>query len=252
MNAMKRFLLAGAAALGLFVVAAPAVADTQWHVFDLRRQQCYNSGNNFSPEQSIQGCSNIISMRTVTGDGRAQAFKLRGDRYRELRDYEQALADYNQVIRMRGDHPGAYYRRSEIYLAQGQYELAMADANRVVDIAPDTPGGYRVRCEIRVVQNVEFDAARRDCDQTLALNSNDTAALAARGVLNLHSGANQEAWSDFDAAIFNGRREARTLYGRGIAAIRMGRVREGRADLQAAEQLQPEITGTFASYGVTP
>jgi len=249
---MKRFLLACAVALGLFVIVAPAMADTQWYVFDLRRQQCYNSGNNFSPEQSIQACTNIISMRTVTGNGRAQAYKLRGDRYRELRNYDQALADYTQVIRMRGDHPGAYYRRSEIYLAQGQYDLAMADANRVVDIASDTPGGYRVRCEIRVIQNVEIDAARRDCDRALALNSNDTAALAARGVLDLHSGANEEAWADFDAAIFNGRREARTLYGRGIAAIRMGRVREGRADIEAAELLQPEITATFAGYGVTP
>lgn len=247
-----RLLLGGVAALALFVVAAPALADVQWYVFDLRRQQCYNSANSFSPEQSIRGCSDIISMRTVTGDGRAQAYKLRGDRYRELRDYERALADYDQVIRMRGDHPGAYYRRSEVYLAQGQYELALADANRVIEAAGDTPGGYRVRCEIRLAQNVELDAARQDCDRALEINTIDTAALAARGMLNLRTGADQEAWSDFDAAIFNGRREARTLYGRGIAARRLGRAREGNADIAAAEQLQPEITATFANFGVTP
>jgi tetratricopeptide (TPR) repeat protein len=249
---MMRLLLGGAAALGLFVIAAPALADVQWYVFDLRRQQCFNTANNFTPEQSIRGCSDIISMRTVTGDGRAQAYKLRGDRYRELRDYEHALADYAQVIRMRGDHPGAYYRRAEVYLALGQFELAMADAERVIETAGDTPGGYRVRCEIRVAQNIELDAARRDCNQALEINSIDTAALAARGMLNLRAGANREAWSDFDASIFNGRREARTLYGRGVAAIRLGRTREGNADLEAAQQLQPEITATFASFGVTP
>lgn len=247
-----RLLLGGVAALALFVVAAPALADVQWYVFDLRRQQCYNSANSFSPEQSIRGCSDIISMRTVTGDGRAQAYKLRGDRYRELRDYERALADYDQVIRMRGDHPGAYYRRSEVYLAQGQYELALADANRVIEAAGDTPGGYRVRCEIRLAQNLELDAARQDCNRALEINTIDTAALAARGMLNLRTGADQEAWSDFDAAIFNGRREARTLYGRGIAARRLGRAREGNADIAAAEQLQPEIMASFANFGVTP
>jgi tetratricopeptide (TPR) repeat protein len=249
---MMRLLLGGAAALGLFVIAAPALADVQWYVFDLRRQQCFNSGNNYTPEQSIRGCTDIISMRTVTGDGRAQAYKLRGDRYRELRDYEHALADYSQVIRMRGDHPGAYYRRSEVYLAQGEYELAMADAERVIQTAGDTPGGYRVRCEIRVAQNIELDAARQDCNHALEINSIDTAALAARGMLNLRAGANREAWTDFDAAIFNGRREARTLYGRGIAGLRMGRAREGNADIEAAEQLLPEITATFAGFGVTP
>ena len=249
---MMRFVLGGAAAFALFVAAAPALADVQWYVFDLRRQQCFNSANNFTPEQSIRGCSDIISMRTVTGDGRAQAFKLRGDRYRELRDYEHALADYAQVIRMRGDHPGAYYRRAEVYLALHQYDLAMADAERVIQTAGDTPGGYRVRCEIRVAQNIELDAARQDCDRALEINSIDTAALAARGMLHLRAGANREAWSDFDAAIFNGRREARTLYGRGIAGLRLGRTREGAADLEAAQQLQPEITATFASFGVTP
>lgn len=248
---MKRNFISGAAALGLVVIATPAAADTQWHVFDLRRQQCYNSANSFTPEQSIRGCSDIITMRSVTGNGRAQAFKLRGDRYRELRDYERALADYNQVISMRGDHPGAYYRRSEVYLAQGRYDLAMTDAERVIQIAPDAPGGYRVRCEIRIAQNVELNAARADCNEALRINSIDTAALAARGVLNLRAGASQEAWSDFDAAIFNGRREARTLYGRGLAAIRLGRAREGRADIAEAERLGPEISATYASYGVT-
>jgi tetratricopeptide (TPR) repeat protein len=150
-----------------------------------------------------------------------------------------------------GDHPGAYYRRSEVYLALGEYALAMADADHVVQIAGDAPGGYRVRCEVRVAQNIELEMARADCERALELNSIDTAALAARGVLNLLANSNQQAWSDFDAAIFNGRREARTLYGRGIAASRLGRVREGRADIAAAEELQPEITTTFASYGIT-
>jgi tetratricopeptide (TPR) repeat protein len=249
---MKRVMLGGLAALTLLAFAAPALADIQWQVFERRRQQCYNSANSFSPEDSIRGCSDLISMRTITGDGRAQAFKLRGDRYRQLSDWDRALSDYTQVIRMRGDHPGAYYRRSEVYLAQGQYELAMADAERVVRIAPDTPGGYRVRCEIRAVQNVELDAAREDCNRALEINSIDTAALAARGLLNLRARSNDEAWTDFDAAIFNGRRTARTLFGRGVAAIRLGRAREGRADIAAAEDMQAEIGTTFASYGVTP
>jgi tetratricopeptide (TPR) repeat protein len=247
---MKRFRVGGFAAFVVFAIAAPALADVQWQVFERRRQQCFNSGEQFTREESIRGCSDLISMRSITGDGRAQAYKLRGDRYRGLRDWDRALSDYNQVIRMRGDHPGAYYRRSEVYLAQGQYDLAMADAERVISIVPDTPGGYRVRCEIRIAQNIDLNLARQDCNQALTINSIDTAALSARGVLNLRAGQNREAWADFDAAIFNGRSDARTLYGRGIAGLRLGRVREARADMAAAERLQPEIVATFASYGL--
>jgi len=248
---MRRVAIALVGAAYLGVTAPPVAADVQWYVFDLRRRQCYNDMGEFTDEQSIRGCSDLISQRGINGDGRAQAYKLRGDRYRVNRDYERALADYNQVIRMRGDHPGAYYRRSEVYLAQGQYDLALADAERVIVMVPETPGGYRVRCEIRIATH-QFEAARADCNQALEINSIDTAALAARGVLNLRARANQEAWTDFDASIFNGRREARTLYGRGLAATRLGRVREGGADIAAAEQLDPEIAATFAGLGLTP
>lgn len=217
-----RPLAYGLAALGLAALATPALADVQWQVFERRRQQCFNSADQFTPQESIRGCSDLIAMRSITGDGRAQAYKLRGDRYRSLRDWEHALADYNQVIRMRGDHPGAYYRRSEVYLAQGQNDLAMADAERVIQIVPDAPGGYRVRCEIRALRNVDLDLARQDCQRALEINTIDTAALSARGLLNLRAGANLEAWTDFDAAIFNGRSDARTLYGRGVAGVRLG------------------------------
>ena len=71
-------------------------------------------------------------------------------------------------------------------------------------------------------------------------------------MLNLRVRSNDEAWTDFDAAIFNGRRTAQTLFGRGVAAMRLGRPREGRADIAAAEELQAGIGTTFASYGVTP
>lgn len=247
---MKRLLLGSFAALGLIAIAAPAFADVQAQVFERRRQQCYNSGNTFTPQESIRGCSDLISMRSINGDGRTQAYKLRGDRYRGLRDWDRALSDYNQVIRMRGDHPGAYYRRSEVYLAQGQYDLAMADAERVVRIVPDTPGGYRVRCEIRIARNTELDLAMQDCNRAIEINSIDTAALSARGILKLHLRQDQEAWTDFDAAIFNGRSDARTLYGRGLAALRLGRSREGRADIEAAERAQLDIAAIFASYGL--
>ena len=133
-----RFLIGGAAALGLFVIAAPALADVQWYVFDLRRQQCFNSANSFTPEQSIRGCSDIISMRTVTGDGRAQAYKLRGDRYRELRDYENALADYAQVIRNHPQTPLAQQARDRITALAGLPDRPVSKIEPLLKLVPES------------------------------------------------------------------------------------------------------------------
>lgn len=42
------------------------------------------------------------------------------------------------------------------------------------------------------------------------------------------------------------------LYGRGIAALRLGRDAEGNADLAAAIKLDGKIAEEYARYGVKP
>jgi tetratricopeptide (TPR) repeat protein len=249
---MIRILQASAVALGLVVIAAPATADVQWHVFDLRRQQCYNTGNQYTLEESIRGCSDIIRSRSITGAGRATAHKLRGDRYRQLGNYTAAIEDYNQVLRMSGHDVPAYYRRGEAYLAMYDYDNALADAQRVVSMVPDLPGGYRLRCEVLLETNESLESARRDCEEAVRINPTDALSLSTRGVLNLRVGANEQAWMDFDAALFQRGPHARSLYGRGLAATRLGRVNEGRADMNAAQLQDPEISTTYAGYGLTP
>lgn len=240
-----------ALALAFVVIAPTAAADVQWRVFQLRREQCFNSAGEYTLEQSIHGCSELIRMRSIDGDGRAQAFKLRGDRYRQLEDFEAAEADYTQVIRMRGDHPGAYYRRSEVYLAQGRYPAALDDADATVRIAPDQPGGYRVRCQARLEMHAETAAALNDCNTALEYHSSNTGALSARGVLYLQTRRYDEAWADFDAALLHLGPHAHGLYGRGLAAQRLGRPNQAGADIARALELDPEIAATYAGYGVT-
>ena len=79
---MKRIVLGGLAALGLLAVAAPALADVQWQVFERRREQCFNTLNAFAPEESIRGCSDLIievNPRHTAFYGHSLGFRDRGD-----------------------------------------------------------------------------------------------------------------------------------------------------------------------------
>ena len=54
------------------------------------------------------------------------------------------------------------------------------------------------------------------------------------------------------AALVRDQGNAHYLYGRGIAALRLGRTQEGQADLAAARAADSAVAASYESYGVTP
>lgn len=233
------------------VAAAPeAHADTQWWVQHLRQLECTNSGDGYSAEVSINGCNAIIRSNNAIGTVRADAYRHRGDRYRELGDLERALRDYNQAIRYNAELAPAYVRRAEIYLAQGNLEGAEADYARVIEISPESPAGFSGRCRVRAIAG-QYDLARADCDAALALRPTHADSFANRGLISLRTGAYDAAYADFDAAFANSR-QPRYRYGRGVAALRLGRAEEGQEDIADAVEDDAGVAEIFAREGVTP
>jgi hypothetical protein len=59
-----------------------------------------------------------------------------------------------------------------------------------------------------------------------------------------------KAIADYDVARKINPRHASSLYGRGIAKLRIGNATGGNGDIAAAKSIHPEIADEFASYGV--
>jgi tetratricopeptide (TPR) repeat protein len=238
-----------AAALAL---VAPAHADNLWLLYVQRQEECENTGNAYPLDVSIRGCSMIIRSNNVTGLARAAAYRKRADRYREAEDVDRAIADYTQAIRYDADMAVAYTRRAGLHMRRSAYQRAADDYTQAIRVLPDHPSGYAGRCRALLFSNGSPQAARADCDEALRLRPDYTYALNARGILNLREGRFDEAWADFDAHVSGYSGVADSLYGRGVAAVRLGREADGRADIAEATALAPDIAQTFASYGVTP
>ncbi|MGZ5791435.1 MAG: hypothetical protein ACXWI7_04285, partial [Croceibacterium sp.] len=62
----------------------------------------------------------------------------------------------------------------------------------------------------------------------------------------------QDAWNDYDAADKARPDQASYLFGRGVAALRLGRTQQGHADITKSEQIDGAIAQTFAGYGIVP
>jgi len=139
------------------------------------------------------------------------------------------------------------FYQSDARLGAGEYEGAIADADQAAALLAGNRDVLNAQCWTRAVANRELEKARAACDASLALEVRP-AVLDSRGLVNLREGKWQEAWEDYDAAFSTDPALTGSLYGRGLAALALGRREEGDADLKRAAS----AGGEFARYGLTP
>lgn len=137
--------------------------------------------------------------------------------------------------------------RTEARVFAGDAAGAIADADAAAKLLPDNADMLNAKCWSRAVANSELEIARAACDRSLEMDRSP-AALDSRGLLGLRQGRWREAWADYDAALAVNPMLVGSLYGRGLAALAMGRVAEGEADLAKAASAAAE----FRRYGLTP
>jgi tetratricopeptide (TPR) repeat protein len=176
------------------------------------------------------------------------AYVDRGIAYSAKGDHERAAADFDQAIRLDPKHAVAYANRGTLYLEMGDYDRAIPDLDRAIQLDPNRANYLNEGCWVHAVANRDLATARTYCDSALRLAPNDVPTLNSRGLVDLQ----QQRWADYDAAARARPGKADDLYGRGIAALRLGRTAEGQADLAAALKLDPKIGETFAGYGIKP
>jgi tetratricopeptide (TPR) repeat protein len=65
------------------------------------------------------------------------AYNWRAYAYSQKRDYDRAIADYNQAIRLNPNYESAYYSRGLAYYMKKDYNRAIADYEAVLRINPN-------------------------------------------------------------------------------------------------------------------
>lgn len=184
----------------------------------------------------------------------AEAFLRRGRARYQQSQHQQAISDLTEAVRLNPQSAEAYDQRGEVYRQGiGDYERAAADYDQAVQLAPDVVDFRNRACWIRAAYlNRDFDRARAHCDAAVQLSNNAANTLDSRALVGLKQERFQDAWNDYDAAVRAMPTSAHYRFGRGVAALRLGRAAEGQADIAAALALDANIAQTYASYGVSP
>ena len=73
---------------------------------------------------------------------KAEEYSKRGGKYFNERNFDGAIADFTEVIRLEPDNPFAYYKRGMSYTNKKQYDLAMADFTEAIRLEPNKFGNF--------------------------------------------------------------------------------------------------------------
>ncbi len=107
----------------------------------------------------------------------AEAWNGRGDLYRELHQYEKALADYSRAIELKPDFAEAWWDRGLAYLDLHQHDKAFADFNKAIELAPNDPSSWGFRGSA-YSQLRQYDKAIADYNKALELDSKNAIVMS--------------------------------------------------------------------------
>jgi tetratricopeptide (TPR) repeat protein len=128
----------------------------------------------------------------------AEAYVRRGDQYSEMKDYDHAIADYTQAIRLKPDYAEAYNNRGLAYSLKSKSEMAnaIADYSQAITLRPEYAFAYNNR-GVAYMASGHADAALRDFNRAIELQPDFPQAHSNRGNAFFRAGRVDLAIFDF-------------------------------------------------------
>src|SRR6185437_12876714 len=158
---------------------------------------CVNQANEFSPDLAIGGCTTLIQSGRYNRKNLAIIFYDRGTAYLDgKKDYDRAIADYDQAITLDSKYVFAYSNRGKAYqIGKKDYDRAIADYGRAIKLDPKNATAYYNRGSAYQIGKKIYDRAIADYDRAITLDPKNAIAYVGRG------NAYQDGKKDYDRAI---------------------------------------------------
>ena len=179
----------------------------------------------------------------------AKPFNNRGVAYQKKGDYDRAIKDFDAAINIDPKYGDAFANRAEIYQKKGDYPGALKDFDEAIQFQPTLGVVWNERCWTHAIIG-DLQAALTDCNEAIRLVPNLAAAFDSRGFTYLKLGQWELAITDFNSALRLDPNLPSSLFGRGFAKLRRGDLAGGNADITAAKAVEQNIEEEFARYGL--
>ena len=226
--------------------ARPAVGAENQNAID-----CRNDGRKVIPIIMERACTAVLQAGGLDDKALATLLTKRALALTYQGEYGGAIADLDRALQSNPTLIDALSQRAQVYFRKKEFSRALLDQDKALELRPKDPDLLNSRCWTRAVWGQQLDLALADCSASIQV-SPTAATLDSRGLVHLRRGEYSDALDDYAAALRKQPELPSSMYGRGIALLRLGRDEEGKADIADATSRRSSIATEFASYGVKP
>lgn len=166
------------------------------------------------------------------------ALNNRGNAYLDKKEYNRAIEDYDRASGLDPNYALAFYNRARAYSAKKDDERALQDYEMAIRINPKYAAALYNRGNIYRAKK-DYDRAIKDYDQAIQLKPDYALAFNNRGNIFRSRGDYDRAIQDYDDAVRLDRNYAAAFRNRGRARFDQGQFATAVPDLAKSAELQP-------------
>ncbi|MBD2358841.1 tetratricopeptide repeat protein [Tolypothrix sp. FACHB-123] len=168
-------------------------------------------------------------------------------------NYQQAIADLNQAIKLESDFDQAYSDRCLAYLQLQEYHQAIADCTVAINLSPTNAQGYLNRGLANYRQQ-DYPAAIADYEQAIALQPDEFRTYYNLALAYAASGNYSQAIADYNLALSQIPASANIILAdiyndRGLAQLELQDMEAAMADFTMAIQLDANDYRAYFNRG---
>ncbi|MEK7485274.1 MAG: tetratricopeptide repeat protein, partial [Planctomycetota bacterium] len=163
-------------------------------------------------------------------------------------EFDGAIADFSEVIRLDPQNYTAYINRGNVKQAKEDYSGAIADYNVSIQINPKDADAYANRGTAKYAQK-DWAGALADHTSAIQLNPQDFSAYTNRGNIKKDGQDYEGALADYSSAISINPQDTETYLNRGEVQQIQGNLVKAIQDYDKAIQLNPQFAIAYNSRG---
>ena len=165
------------------------------------------------------------------------------------KEYEAAIASFDQALKIKPDYYQAWRNRGNALDDLGRLEEAVASFDQALKIKPDNYQAWNNR-GYALMNSGRLEEAVASFDQALKFKPDAHKAWNNRGYALMNLGRLEEAVASFEQALKIKPDDHKAWYNRGIALFNLGRLEEAVASFEQALKIKPDCHEAWNNRGV--